>query len=76
LYSYDDAPSPLPWTRTHRRTKVQPLLRSASTGAKWFWVIIITVSMAALLSALENSIVTTALPFIVTQLDLGIEYIW
>jgi len=44
--------------------------------SKRFWAIIITLSVASLLSALENSVVTTALPFIVTQLDLGTEYIW
>lgn len=44
--------------------------------SKRFWAIIATLALAALLSSLENSVVTTALPFIVTKLDLGADYIW
>ncbi|KAK4444193.1 putative transporter [Podospora aff. communis PSN243] len=44
--------------------------------SKRFWAIIATLSVAALLSSLENSVVTTALPFIVNQLSLGADYIW
>lgn len=45
------------------------------TGAR-FWAIIITCAVIGLLSALENTVVTTALPRIVTELDLGENYIW
>jgi len=41
-----------------------------------FWVIIATLCVIGLLSALENTVVTTSLPFIVTQLGLGENYIW
>jgi len=44
--------------------------------SKRFWAIIATLAVMGLLSSLENSVVTTALPFIVTQLDLGADYIW
>ena len=43
---------------------------------KRFWAIIGSLCVAALLSALENTVVATALPFIVTKLDLGADYIW
>ena len=58
-----------------RGRKLNPCCAALRPGAKRFWVIIITLSVAALLSALENSVVTTTLPFIVAQLDLGTEYI-
>ena len=41
-----------------------------------FWAIISTLCVIGLLSALENTVVTTSLPFIVTELDLGENYIW
>lgn len=41
-----------------------------------FWAIIATLCVIGLLSALENTVVTTSLPFIVTRLDLGENYIW
>ncbi|KAI1746166.1 DNA repair protein RAD50 [Xylaria scruposa] len=41
-----------------------------------FWAIIATLCVIGILSALENTVVTTSLPFIVTQLDLGDNYIW
>ncbi|KAK4031534.1 hypothetical protein C8A01DRAFT_42020 [Parachaetomium inaequale] len=41
-----------------------------------FWAIIITCSVIGLLSALENTVITTALPHIVTELELGENYIW
>lgn len=44
--------------------------------SKRFWAIIATLSVCSILSALENTVVTTALPVIVTQLDLGPSYIW
>lgn len=44
--------------------------------SKRFWAIIATLAIISLLSALENTVVTTALPFIATQLDLGDDYIW
>lgn len=41
-----------------------------------FWAIIATLCVIGILSALENTVVTTSLPFIVTQLDLGDNYVW
>lgn len=41
-----------------------------------FWAILMTCSVISLLSALENTVVTTALPQIVAELDMGENYIW
>ena len=41
-----------------------------------FWAILSTLCVIGLLSALENTVVTTSLPFIVTELNLGENYIW
>ena len=41
-----------------------------------FWSIIATLCVIGLLSALENTVVTTSLPFIVAELQLGENYIW
>ncbi|GAP85066.2 putative major facilitator superfamily general substrate transporter [Rosellinia necatrix] len=41
-----------------------------------FWAIIATLCVIGILSALENTVVTTTLPHIVTQLQLGDNYIW
>ncbi|KAH8904951.1 DNA repair protein RAD50 [Coniochaeta sp. PMI_546] len=50
--------------------------RHSFNRSKRFWAIIATLSIISILSALENTVVTTALPYIVTQLDLGPRYIW
>jgi len=41
-----------------------------------FWAIIVTSSIISLLIALENTVVTTALPFIAAELDLQANYVW
>lgn len=41
-----------------------------------FWAIIGTLCVIGLLSSLENTVVTTSLPYIVQELDLGENYIW
>ncbi|KAH8694227.1 DNA repair protein RAD50 [Talaromyces proteolyticus] len=41
-----------------------------------FWAIIFTCATIGLLSALENTVVTTALPQISTELKLGADYVW
>ncbi|KAA6407165.1 MAG: Major facilitator superfamily general substrate transporter [Lasallia pustulata] len=41
-----------------------------------FWAIIATLCVVGILSALENTVVTTSLPFIVQDLHLGENYIW
>lgn len=41
-----------------------------------FWAIIVTLCVIGLLSALENTVVTTSLPAIAATLDLGENYIW
>jgi hypothetical protein len=41
-----------------------------------FWAIIFTCAAIGLLSALENTVVTTALPRIASELELNADYIW
>ncbi|KAI1423110.1 major facilitator superfamily domain-containing protein [Xylaria sp. FL1777] len=41
-----------------------------------FWAIIFTCAAIGLLSALENTVVTTALPQIATELNLDADYVW
>ncbi|KAI0420562.1 major facilitator superfamily domain-containing protein [Xylaria grammica] len=41
-----------------------------------FWAIISTCATIGLLSALENTVVTTALPQIATELNLDADYVW
>ena len=41
-----------------------------------FWAIIFTCAIIGLLSALENTVVTTALPQVATELNLQANYIW
>jgi hypothetical protein len=41
-----------------------------------FWMIIVTLCVISLLSSLENTVVATSLPYIVTQLDPSENYIW
>ncbi|RAH76708.1 MFS general substrate transporter [Aspergillus japonicus CBS 114.51] len=41
-----------------------------------FWMIIATLCVIGILSALENTVVTTSLPHIVTELNMGGNYIW
>jgi hypothetical protein len=41
-----------------------------------FWAILLTCAVIGLLSALENTVVTTALPHIATELELGENYVW
>lgn len=41
-----------------------------------FWLVLATLSLLVFLASLENSIIGTALPFIVEDLDIGSNYIW
>lgn len=41
-----------------------------------FWAIIIGLSISSLLTALENTAVTTSLPVIVQELHIGDNYVW
>lgn len=41
-----------------------------------FWAILITCAILSLLSALENTVITTALPHIVADLEIGENYVW
>lgn len=59
---------------TIRLTKDDPNFRRSKGAA--FWVIIFTLGVMTLLSAAENSVVTTALPTILQKLDVRNEYIW
>jgi hypothetical protein len=40
------------------------------------WIIIIGLGVTLLLTALENTAVTVALPIIISELELGENYIW
>ncbi|KAK4156350.1 hypothetical protein C8A00DRAFT_30742 [Chaetomidium leptoderma] len=55
-------------------TKTSPPPRFQPNGC--FWAIILTCSVIGLLSALENTVVTTALPHIVAEFELGENYVW
>lgn len=67
----DPSPPPRDLEASPTSPKAQPFNRS-----KRFWAIIVTLSIIGLLSSLENTVVTTALPSIATSLDLGDDYIW
>ncbi|KAJ4250663.1 hypothetical protein NW762_011922 [Fusarium torreyae] len=41
-----------------------------------FWVILSNLSLLIFLATLENTIIGTALPFIVEDLDIGSNYVW
>jgi hypothetical protein len=41
-----------------------------------FWMIMIALCTTGLLGALENTVVTTSLPEIVTALNVGENYVW
>lgn len=41
-----------------------------------FWAIIIALSISSILTALENTAVTTSLPVIVQDLHIGDNYVW
>lgn len=41
-----------------------------------FWAIIIALSISSILTALENTAVTTSLPVIVQELHIGDNYVW
>lgn len=40
------------------------------------WIIIVGLGVTLLLTALENTAITVAIPIIVSELDLGENYIW
>lgn len=41
-----------------------------------FWAIIVALCITSLLAALENTVVSTSLPFIVDRLKIGKNYVW
>lgn len=41
-----------------------------------FWAVIAALCMTSLLSALENTVVSTSLPTIAALLDIGRDYSW
>ena len=41
-----------------------------------FWLILVALSVALLLAALESTVIVTTLPTISTELDLGENYVW
>ncbi|EED12412.1 efflux pump antibiotic resistance protein, putative [Talaromyces stipitatus ATCC 10500] len=47
-----------------------------NTKSLRFYVIIVTLCFLSVLSALENTVVTTSLPSIATELELGNSYVW
>lgn len=48
---------------------------NVSKGVR-FWAVIAALSMTSLLSALENTVVSTSLPTIAALLDIGRDYSW
>lgn len=40
------------------------------------WIIIISLAVTLLLTALENTVISVAMPYIVTDLGLDEDYIW
>ena len=51
--------------------------KSAASQLDWkVWVIFSGLAVSALLSALEGSVISTALPTIAADLDLGGNYVW
>jgi hypothetical protein len=41
-----------------------------------FWAIIFALCVTGLLSALENTVVSTSMPVIVRELNIGDNYVW
>ena len=58
------------------RTKDEPSTAGGARRGFRFWAIIASLCITGLLSALENTVVTTSLPTIVRDLNLGDNYIW
>ncbi|KAH9883541.1 major facilitator superfamily domain-containing protein [Xylariomycetidae sp. FL2044] len=50
-------------------------LENANRGLA-FWMIMVSLILAAIIGTLDGGVVTTSLPTIVRELDLGPEYIW
>lgn len=67
---------------THGKEDSQgPISASASPqpafNRDWrFWMIMVNLTFAVLLAALENTVVITSLPTIVQDIELGSNYIW
>jgi hypothetical protein len=82
------APGRLPLTSIHRLGDAQPKVvsttshvqdeepRSASYRTWRFWTIILALSITGLMSAIEGTIITSALPTITNALGGGDSYIW
>jgi hypothetical protein len=56
-------------------TKQPPTSKSTSKDVR-FWGIMVALCIASLLGGLETTIVTTSLPTIVYELDIGDDYVW
>lgn len=41
-----------------------------------FWMVMTALCITSLLASLENTIIATSLPFILTELDVGSNYVW
>ncbi|KAJ2981673.1 hypothetical protein NUW58_g6630 [Xylaria curta] len=48
----------------------------AGTGGLRFWAVMVGLWLAAIVSALDGSVVSTALPTIVREIGLGGDYVW
>lgn len=65
-------------SETGVKTKAElpdPMQSDFPRGAR-FWAIIIGLGVTNLLGALENTVVSTAGPTIVTDLEIGEDYVW
>jgi hypothetical protein len=56
-------------------SKQHPVAKSAQKDVR-FWGIMVALCIASLLGGLETTIVTTSLPTIVHELDIGDDYVW
>jgi hypothetical protein len=77
-------PNPTPGTPNNDNTEESASLKNEAKDDEAakpdrgfrFWAIIATLCVIGILSSLENTVVTTSLPYIVQELDLGENYIW
>lgn len=61
---------------TARDTKVHEIKEASFERGLRFWAIIAGLSITKLLAALENTVVTTAAPEILSDLQLGENFVW
>lgn len=77
-----DASLPSTEPRPHVKPTPQPALEDRFITPQKprrglsFWAIITALCITSLLTALENTVVTTSLPVIIQELNIGDNYVW